>query len=81
MSVKDNPLYLQTFIIHYYETASKKKIVTTCLLLVQAEEVEEEEVVGAVRACSTLFCSLLQRREVFRGKVPGEEEAMCGASS
>lgn len=52
------------------------------LLLVQAEdEVEEEEVVGAVRACSTLFCSLLQRREVFRGKVPGEEEAMCGASS
>lgn len=51
------------------------------LLLVQAEEAEEEEVVGAVRACSTLFCSLLQRREVFQGKVPGEEEAMCGASS
>lgn len=48
-------------------------------LFFQSEK--DEDVVGAVGACSTLFCSLLQRREMFRGKLPGEEEAMCGACS
>lgn len=42
---------------------------------------KDEDVVRAAGACSTLFCSLLQRGEMFRGKVPGEEEAMCGACS
>lgn len=48
-------------------------------LFLQSEEVED--VVGAVGACSSLFCSLLQRREMFRGKLPAEEEAMSGACS
>lgn len=30
-------------------------------------------------ACSSLFCSLLERGEVFRGALPEEEEAMRGA--
>lgn len=42
----------------------------------QSEKVED--VVRAVGACSTLFCSLMQRRELFKGAVPAEEEAMSG---
>uniref|UniRef100_H3CE75 Nucleolar complex associated 4 homolog n=1 Tax=Tetraodon nigroviridis TaxID=99883 RepID=H3CE75_TETNG len=47
--------------------------------ILQSEE--DQDVVEAVGACSTLFCCLLQRGEMFRGKVPEEEEAMCGRSS
>uniref|UniRef100_H2RYU0 Nucleolar complex associated 4 homolog n=1 Tax=Takifugu rubripes TaxID=31033 RepID=H2RYU0_TAKRU len=44
--------------------------------LLQSEKVAD--VVGAAGACSRLFCCLLQRREMFQGKVPPEEEAMSG---
>lgn len=37
--------------------------------------------VDAVGACGALFCSLLQRGEMFRGTLPEEEEAMRGACS
>lgn len=33
---------------------------------------------GAVDACSSLFCTLLERKELFVGKLPEEEEAFRG---
>lgn len=52
-----------------------------CRLCVRVPQCEEEEdVVGAIGACSKLFCSLLERKELFRGKPPEEEEAMSGES-
>lgn len=53
----------------------------TDLLLTCLQSEEEVDVERAVEACSSLFCSLLQRREMFRGELPGEEEAMAGACS
>uniref|UniRef100_A0A669EK42 Nucleolar complex associated 4 homolog n=1 Tax=Oreochromis niloticus TaxID=8128 RepID=A0A669EK42_ORENI len=40
----------------------------------QAEQ--EKEVISAVAACSELFCALLERKELFLGKLPGEEDAL-----
>ncbi|XP_028273882.1 nucleolar complex protein 4 homolog [Parambassis ranga] len=37
---------------------------------------KEKDVVSAVGACSKLFCTLLERKELFIGKLPGEEEAL-----
>lgn len=42
----------------------------------QAEQ--EKEVISAVAACSELFCALLERKELFLGKLPREEDALSG---
>ncbi|XP_022071545.1 nucleolar complex protein 4 homolog [Acanthochromis polyacanthus] len=42
---------------------------------------KEKDVVSAVNACSKLFCTLLERKELFVGKLPGEEEALIGEHS
>ncbi|XP_026194727.1 nucleolar complex protein 4 homolog [Anabas testudineus] len=42
---------------------------------------KEKDVVSAVNACSTLFCTLLERKELFVGKLPAEEEALSGGYS
>ncbi|XP_070780648.1 nucleolar complex protein 4 homolog [Enoplosus armatus] len=39
---------------------------------------KEKDVISAVNACSTLFCTLLERKELFVGKLPGEEDALSG---
>ncbi|XP_006788811.1 nucleolar complex protein 4 homolog isoform X2 [Neolamprologus brichardi] len=45
----------------------------------QAEQ--EKEVISAVAACRELFCALLERKELFLGKLPGEEDALSGGYS
>uniref|UniRef100_A0A3B4G8R0 Nucleolar complex associated 4 homolog n=1 Tax=Pundamilia nyererei TaxID=303518 RepID=A0A3B4G8R0_9CICH len=45
----------------------------------QAEQ--EKEVISAVAACSELFSALLERKELFLGKLPGEEDALSGGYS
>lgn len=45
----------------------------------QAER--EKEVISAVAACRELFCALLERKELFLGKLPGEEDALSGGYS
>ncbi|KAI9524794.1 Nucleolar complex protein 4 [Dissostichus eleginoides] len=50
--------------------------------ILEALESEKEKDVGsAVNACSKLFCTLLEKKELFLGKLPGEEEAVSGESS
>uniref|UniRef100_A0A665X851 CCAAT-binding factor domain-containing protein n=1 Tax=Echeneis naucrates TaxID=173247 RepID=A0A665X851_ECHNA len=39
---------------------------------------KEKDVIDAVNACGKLFCTLLERKELLRGKLPGEEEALKG---
>ncbi|XP_061658094.1 nucleolar complex protein 4 homolog isoform X2 [Syngnathoides biaculeatus] len=39
---------------------------------------KETNVITAVNACSSLFCTLLQRKELFRGKLPAEDDALSG---
>ncbi|XP_062930149.1 nucleolar complex protein 4 homolog [Mobula hypostoma] len=36
----------------------------------------EANVLEAIRTCSTLFCTLLQRGDMFVGQLPGEDKAM-----
>lgn len=45
-------------------------------LYLQSEK--EKDVGSAVNACSKLFCTLLEKKELFLGKLPGEEEAVSG---
>ncbi|XP_061554556.1 nucleolar complex protein 4 homolog isoform X2 [Phycodurus eques] len=42
---------------------------------------KEKNVVTAVNACSSLFCTLLERRELFQGKLPPEDDALSGEYS
>nr|XP_020465489.1 nucleolar complex protein 4 homolog [Monopterus albus] len=42
---------------------------------------KEKDVVSAVSVCSKLFCTLLERKELFMGKLLGEEEALSGKCS
>uniref|UniRef100_A0A668AKQ4 Nucleolar complex associated 4 homolog n=1 Tax=Myripristis murdjan TaxID=586833 RepID=A0A668AKQ4_9TELE len=41
----------------------------------------EKEVVAAVSACSKLFCCLLEKRAMFVGKLPQEEDVLTGSHS
>uniref|UniRef100_A0A7N9B1Z9 Nucleolar complex associated 4 homolog n=1 Tax=Mastacembelus armatus TaxID=205130 RepID=A0A7N9B1Z9_9TELE len=51
-------------------------VVFDILEFLQSEK--EKDVVSAVDACSKLFCTLLERKELFVGKLPGEDEALSG---
>ncbi|XP_075999468.1 nucleolar complex protein 4 homolog [Genypterus blacodes] len=42
---------------------------------------KQKHVVSAINACGELFCTLLERGELFVGKLPEEEEAMSGGHS
>ncbi|XP_030290595.1 nucleolar complex protein 4 homolog [Sparus aurata] len=60
---------------------SKKHANDVFDILEVLESEKEKDVIGAVSACSKLFCTLLERKELFRGKLPGEEEALSGEFS
>ncbi|XP_034048324.1 nucleolar complex protein 4 homolog [Thalassophryne amazonica] len=49
------------------------------LELLQSEK--EKDVSSAVNTCSKLFCTLLEKKELFVGKLPAEEEALSGGYS
>ncbi|KAF7658708.1 hypothetical protein LDENG_00008550 [Lucifuga dentata] len=42
---------------------------------------KEKDVASAINACSKLFCTLLERRDLFLGKLPEEDEVMSGGYS
>uniref|UniRef100_A0A8C3AU37 Nucleolar complex associated 4 homolog n=1 Tax=Cyclopterus lumpus TaxID=8103 RepID=A0A8C3AU37_CYCLU len=45
------------------------------------ESRKEKDVVNAVNACSKLFTTLLEKNELFLGKLPAEDEALSGSRS
>ncbi|KAM9338243.1 nucleolar complex protein 4 homolog [Symphorus nematophorus] len=50
-------------------------------ILEALESEKEKDVISAISACSKLFCTLLERKELFMGKLPEEEEALSGGHS
>ncbi|XP_078277959.1 nucleolar complex protein 4 homolog [Rhinoraja longicauda] len=47
--------------------------------ILEALEAEEEaNTLEAIRTCGRLFCTLLQRGDLFVGQLPGEDQAMSG---
>lgn len=42
---------------------------------------KEKDVINGINACDKLFCSLLERRDLYLGKLPEEEEALNGGYS
>ncbi|XP_015253994.1 PREDICTED: nucleolar complex protein 4 homolog [Cyprinodon variegatus] len=42
---------------------------------------KDKDVICAINACCKLFCTLLERKDLFIGKLPGEDEALNGEHS
>ncbi|KAK7895933.1 hypothetical protein WMY93_021258 [Mugilogobius chulae] len=57
---------------------SKKHANDVFDLLEALQSNTEKDVISAVNACNTLFCGLLERKDLHRGKLPEEEEALSG---
>uniref|UniRef100_A0AAV2IXA6 CCAAT-binding factor domain-containing protein n=1 Tax=Knipowitschia caucasica TaxID=637954 RepID=A0AAV2IXA6_KNICA len=57
---------------------SKKHANDVFDLLEMLQANKEKDVVSAISACNTLFCALLGRKDLHRGKLPEEEEALNG---
>uniref|UniRef100_UPI003AAAD26F nucleolar complex protein 4 homolog n=1 Tax=Centroberyx gerrardi TaxID=166262 RepID=UPI003AAAD26F len=78
-SVKTAKLDLNSKVERITKSRKHANDVFDILECLQSEK--EKDVVSAVNACSKLFCALLERRELFVGKLPGEEEMLSGEHS
>lgn len=58
------------------DSRSNANAVLDILETLEAEE--EADILEAIRTCGKLFCTLLQRGDLFVGQLPGEDEAMSG---
>ncbi|XP_033832205.1 nucleolar complex protein 4 homolog [Periophthalmus magnuspinnatus] len=57
---------------------SKKHANDVYDLLEMLQSHKEKDVIGAISSCNTLFSSLLERKDLHRGNLPDEEEALSG---
>ncbi|KAM9841418.1 nucleolar complex protein 4 homolog [Aulostomus maculatus] len=78
-SVKTAKIDLNSKVEKILESRKHANDVFDIFEFVQSEK--EKDVVSAVSACSTLFCTLLERKELFIGKLPAEEETLRGETS
>ncbi|XP_049460685.1 nucleolar complex protein 4 homolog [Epinephelus fuscoguttatus] len=78
-SAKTAKIDLNTKVDRILESRKNANDVFDILEFLQSEK--EKDVVNAVSACSKLFCTLLENKELFLGKLPGEEEALSGEYS
>uniref|UniRef100_A0A672HRB4 CCAAT-binding factor domain-containing protein n=1 Tax=Salarias fasciatus TaxID=181472 RepID=A0A672HRB4_SALFA len=78
-SVKKAKIDLSSTVERILESKKHANDVFDVLEVLQSEK--EKDVISAVEACSTLFCSLLERKDLFMGKLPEEEEALSGYSA
>ncbi|XP_029940799.1 nucleolar complex protein 4 homolog isoform X1 [Salarias fasciatus] len=78
-SVKKAKIDLSSTVERILESKKHANDVFDVLEVLQSEK--EKDVISAVEACSTLFCSLLERKDLFMGKLPEEEEALSGGYS
>nr|XP_019937315.1 PREDICTED: nucleolar complex protein 4 homolog [Paralichthys olivaceus] len=77
--VKSAKINLDSQVERILESRKHANDVFDLLEFLQSEK--EKDVIGAVGSCSKLFCTLLERRDLFMGKLPGEEEALSGGYS
>lgn len=61
-----------------FSRSLKQYSACVCILHVGLQSEKEKDVISAVSACGKLFSALLERKELFMGKLPGEEEALSG---
>ncbi|XP_042365435.1 nucleolar complex protein 4 homolog [Plectropomus leopardus] len=78
-SAKTAKIDLNTKVESVLESRQNANDVFDILEFLQSEK--EKEVVNAVNACSKLFCTLLEKKELFLGKLLEEEEALSGEYS
>uniref|UniRef100_A0A8D3BQK9 CCAAT-binding factor domain-containing protein n=1 Tax=Scophthalmus maximus TaxID=52904 RepID=A0A8D3BQK9_SCOMX len=76
-SVKTAKLDLDSKVERILESRKHANDVFDILEVLESEK--EKDVNTAVSACSKLFCTLLERKDLFIGKLPGEEEAVSGS--
>uniref|UniRef100_A0A8C6X0B6 Nucleolar complex associated 4 homolog n=1 Tax=Neogobius melanostomus TaxID=47308 RepID=A0A8C6X0B6_9GOBI len=57
---------------------SKKHANDVFDLLEMLQSYNEKDAINAINACSKLFCTLLERKDLHRGTLPDEEEALRG---
>ncbi|XP_060930600.1 nucleolar complex protein 4 homolog [Limanda limanda] len=77
--VKTAKIQLDGKVEQILESRKHANDVFDLLEFLQSEK--EKDVISAVGSCSKLFCSLLERKDLFMGKLPGEEEALSGGYS
>ncbi|XP_054612330.1 nucleolar complex protein 4 homolog [Dunckerocampus dactyliophorus] len=77
--VKTAKLDLNCKVVGILQSKKNANDVFDIFELLQSEK--EKDVVGAVDACSDLFCTLLERKKLYKGKLPDEEEALSGPYS
>ncbi|XP_074474791.1 nucleolar complex protein 4 homolog [Sebastes fasciatus] len=70
--VKTAKIDLNTKVESILESRKNANDVFDILEFLESEK--EKDVVNGVNACSKLFCTLLEKKELFLGKLPGEEE-------
>ncbi|XP_071322461.1 nucleolar complex protein 4 homolog [Trachinotus anak] len=75
-SVKRSKIDLGGKVESILESRKHANDVFDILEFLQSEK--EKDVISAVSSCSKLFCTLLERKDLFIGKLPGEEEALNG---
>uniref|UniRef100_A0A3B4ZM38 Nucleolar complex associated 4 homolog n=1 Tax=Stegastes partitus TaxID=144197 RepID=A0A3B4ZM38_9TELE len=71
-SVKTAKIDLNSTVERILESRKNANDVFDIFEILQSEK--EKEVVSAVNACNKLFCTLLERKELFVGNLPGEEK-------
>uniref|UniRef100_A0A1A8RWY0 Nucleolar complex associated 4 homolog n=1 Tax=Nothobranchius rachovii TaxID=451742 RepID=A0A1A8RWY0_9TELE len=57
---------------------SRKRANDVFDILETLQSAKEKDVISAASACSKLFSTLLERKDLFIGKLPGEDEALNG---
>ncbi|XP_037609671.1 nucleolar complex protein 4 homolog [Sebastes umbrosus] len=80
-SVKTAKIDLNTKVESILESRKNANDVFDILEFLESEK--EKDVINGVNACSKLFCTLLEKKELFLGKLPSEEEeeALSGGYS
>ncbi|XP_059214082.1 nucleolar complex protein 4 homolog [Centropristis striata] len=78
-SVKTAKIDLNSKVESILESRKNANDVFDILEFLQSEK--EKDIVNAANACSTLFCTLLEKKELFLGKLPAEDDALSGEHS
>ncbi|XP_019738183.1 nucleolar complex protein 4 homolog [Hippocampus comes] len=78
-SVKIAKIDLNSTVDNILESKKHANDVFDVFEFLQSER--EKDVITAVEACSNLFSTLLERKELFKGKLPAEDDALSGECS
>ncbi|XP_034566261.1 nucleolar complex protein 4 homolog [Notolabrus celidotus] len=78
-SAKTGKIDLNSKVERILESRKHANDVFDVLEVLQSEK--EKTIISAVNACSKLFSALLEKKELFKGKLPAEDDALSGSYS